>query len=533
MCIECSSKNQRRSMSRIPQCEFYFGRGGPSPPHMRSLGLDFPALVKEWNYPKNGNYTPYNISPHSHERAHWLCKKCGLPYDTFIFSRTSKKPSGCPYCAGQKPIPYVNDLFSRHRKLVEEWDWERNEKGPAEYCEYSSKKVYWICSYCKYSYPARIVNRTYKGTGCPCCSGNKVVPGRNDLLTTHEDIAKEWDYDNNNGTTPYEYSYGSNKRVYWICPQKHSYPAVIKNRTIKGEGCPVCANKKVVKGENDLASTQSHIAAEWDYEKNGMKKPDQYTYGSDEYAWWICPTEKHSYWQKIVYRTSRGYGCPCIFGKKVYEEQNSLQAVYPNFVREWDWKNNDKFPSQYTAYSNQEVYWICPKCQGSYPARIDNRTLKGDGCPYCTNKELLIGVNDLQTRVDGITALWDYTRNELFPSQVIATVNAKAYLFCSQGHSYEATINGKTSEISRCPYCNKKLPIVGETDLLSLHQELCERYDRTKNKKPPELCFADSPSVVSWICDNNHSFRAPIREMVMRWHCKECDKERRKSRRHH
>ena len=150
MCIQCISKNHRKSVARIPQSEFYFGRGGPSPPHMRSLGLDFPALVKEWNHAKNGNYTPYNISPHSHERAHWLCKKCGLPYDTYIFSRTSKKPSGCPYCAGQKPIPHVNDLFSCYPHLIKEWDWEKNENGPDQYCAHSRQKGYWICSYCNY-----------------------------------------------------------------------------------------------------------------------------------------------------------------------------------------------------------------------------------------------------------------------------------------------------------------------------------------------------------------------------------------------
>ena len=223
-------------------------------------------------------------------------------------------------------------------------------------------------------------------------------------------------------------------------------------------------------------------------------------------------------------------GCPYCTNTELLSGFNDLQTRVGGIDALWDYVRNKLLPNQVIATVNATAYLFCSEGH-SYEATINGSTGEISTCPYCNNRELLPGYNDLQTRVGGIDALWDYVRNKLLPNQVIATVNATAYLFCSEGHSYEATINGRTSEISSCPYCNKKLPIVGETDLLSVHPELRERYDQAKNKKPPELHFPYSPSVVSWVCENNHSFRAPIREMAMRWRCKECDRERRKSRR--
>ena len=81
-------------------------------------------------------------------------------------------------------------------------------------------------------------------TGCPYCSNKKLLSGYNDLATTHPEIAKEWDYNKNNGITPSDVMAGSNIKKYWfICPNGHSYSATLLNRK-NGQGCPECAKEK-------------------------------------------------------------------------------------------------------------------------------------------------------------------------------------------------------------------------------------------------------------------------------------------------
>lgn len=52
------------------------------------------------------------------------------------------------------------------------------------------------------------------GQGCPYCSGNKVLVGFNDFNTTHPELAKYL----KNQEDGFKYSFGSHKKVDWICP---------------------------------------------------------------------------------------------------------------------------------------------------------------------------------------------------------------------------------------------------------------------------------------------------------------------------
>lgn len=40
-----------------------------------------------------------------------------------------------------------------------------------------------------------------------------------------------------------------------------------------------------------------------------------------------------------------------------------------------------------------------------------------------------------------------------------------------------------------------------------------------KNRNALELYFPESSVRLYWLCENGHSFRASIREMVLRWRC--------------
>ena len=79
----------------------------------------------------------------------------------------------------------------------------------------------------------------------------------------------EWDAEFNAPLTPESVSYGSSKKVHWICSARgHHFMAMVKNRTQRGSGCPYCKGKAVVPGENDLAALRPDLALEWDEERN-------------------------------------------------------------------------------------------------------------------------------------------------------------------------------------------------------------------------------------------------------------------------
>lgn len=590
MCIDCNDVRRRRSPIRIPQSEFVFDSPKKSPPGKKTLASEYPEIAHEWDYDKNGSLQPEDVPPKSHRRVWWKCIY-GHSYDTMVFSRTCYN-SGCPYCAGQKPIKGETDLATCIPQILAEWDDSKNALGPDEYTAFSSAKVWWKCPDCHTSYLARIVNRTANGTRCPYCWGSKSLAGSNSLQDLFPAIAAEWDRSRNELPLD-QVTAGSEKKVWWRCPLGHSYDMIIKNRTIKGEGCPYCSGHRVLVGFNDLVTTHPHIAAEWDTDRNGQKNPYQYTHGSDEIVWWRCPFGNHSYQTTISSRTCHGQGCPCSCGRKVFAGHNDLQSLYPNIAAEFDNERNEKSSDQYTAYSNEEVWWCCPLGH-SYQARIDNHTLKDDGCPFCANKQVLTGFNDLLTAFPSIIYLWDNSANDEDPSSILATINTQGWLLCSSGHSYLATINGYTREYTSCPYCNNRelltgfndlltvfpdiqdkwhydanqiapdlflalskvkafvccsarhsylatvepykhkistcpycsglLPIVGETDLTTTNPELCERWDYEGNPRGPELCFPSSSSRVSWRCENGHTFQAPIRNMAIKFRCRECEK---------
>ena len=126
--------------------------------------------------------------------------------------------------------------------LANEWNYEKNNGlTPIDVMPNSGKKVWWICSK-GHEWQSSIDHRN-NGCGCPYCSGGKVLNGYNDLQTVNPTLAKEWNYEKNNGLTPADVMPNSNKKVWWKCSKGHEWQATIGNRN-KGRGCPYCSGRK-------------------------------------------------------------------------------------------------------------------------------------------------------------------------------------------------------------------------------------------------------------------------------------------------
>ena len=57
-----------------------------------------------------------------------------------------------------------------------------------------------------------------------------------------------------------------------------------------------------------LVSDYPKLVAEWHPVKNGEKKPEDFSYGSKKYIWWVCPSG-HEYESIICNRTGKNSGC--------------------------------------------------------------------------------------------------------------------------------------------------------------------------------------------------------------------------------
>ena len=92
----------------------------------------------------------------------------------------------------------------------------------------------------------------------------------------------QWDEEKNGALHPSNVTAGSNRRVWWRCEKGHSYRAVIAQRVQRGDGCPYCANRKVLPGFNDLATAAPLVAKQWHETLKGALTPEMVTAGSQK-----------------------------------------------------------------------------------------------------------------------------------------------------------------------------------------------------------------------------------------------------------
>ena len=126
---------------------------------------------------------------------------------------------------------------------------------------------------------------------------------------------------------------------------------------------------KLIVGQNDLATVNPNLAAEWHPTKNDPLLPSQVTYGSNKKVWWLGE------WEAVISRRSgRGHGCPLCrksrpktheeFCKTIYEV-NPFIEIIGTYVK-----------------SNVKVSVRCKKCGFEWSTK-PNTLQQGHGCPRC------------------------------------------------------------------------------------------------------------------------------------------------------
>ena len=385
---------------------------------LNDLKTTHPEIAQEAN-----GWNPSEFTFGSSKKLAWRCAS-GHEWNAPIYNRT--KGSGCPFCAGKQAWPGFNDMATTHPALAAQaYGWD-----PTKYIAGTGKKLRWLCSN-GHEWMATGNSRVVNGTGCPICSNQTTISGINDLMTTHPSLAAEafgWD--------PTMVNPGSNQVKTWKCQASaHVWKSAISNRTRRGDGCPVCSGRKVVSGENDLATLYPDLAREAvDWE------PSKSLRFANKRVAWEC--KKGHMWSATTSSRIAGSGCPYCAGQKVIRGLNDLATLNPELGAEadgWD-------PTTLMSQSNRKVGWRCSQGH-KWEASVASRT-NGTGCPYCSGNLVSVGFNDLATTHPDIAAEadgWD-------PRTVSKGSIAKKLWLCSSGHLYEATPNNRCNGRG-CPTC--------------------------------------------------------------------------------
>ena len=316
---------------------------------------------------------------------------------------------------------------------------------------------------------------------------------RKSLAETHPELAAQAD-----GWDPKRVPYSSNKKVGWRCKSRHTWGAIMSNRA-KGSGCPVCANKAVLAGFNDLATTHPELAAQadgWD--------PTRVSFGNGKKHRWRCDAG-HLWEISPNARSNRKSGCPICAGQQVLVGFNDLSTTYPDIAKEaYDWD-----PKTRTAGSSRsKVKWQC-SLGHVWEAVVSDRTLGGNGCAVCSGRQINIGFNDLATTYPKIGSEaygWD-------PRTVTVGSEKKKQWQCKHGHIWSATVVSRVSGRG-CPVCAGKVVVAGFNDLATTHPEIIFEVD---GWDPTKVSFGNGRKH-RWKCKSGHSWEVSPNQRTNKGH---------------
>ena len=353
-----------------------------------SLAEARPDLAKEWNYEKNGDLRPEDVSCGSNKKVWWIYhyavpddypvellrgKNFDFEWEAKVYARNEYP--GCPFLNGHSIWTGFNDLATINPELAAQWHPTKNgDLKPTQVTANSGYKVWWLLHYdipndyfieslkgkhFDFEWESTIANRS-SGFECPFLSGRAIWPGFNDLATINPELAAQWHPTKNGDLKPAQATVSTDKKVWWLLSYdvpidypveylrgKHfdfEWKASINSRN-RGTGCPYLAGKAVWPGFNDLATTNPELAAQWHPTKNGNLRPTQVTANSNRKVWWLYPyddpnTGKHSVfeWQATVYNRNNGAGCPYLtmykgeeYIKQYLQENNTVYYAQQKF----------------------------------------------------------------------------------------------------------------------------------------------------------------------------------------------------------
>ena len=444
---------------------------------INDLATTNPNLVVEWNKEKNGTLLPQKIGKNSMKKIWRICtrghERTATPHD-----RTQDN-TGCPICSARRSTSFPEqaiyfylkklypDTINRYKDIFDNSmeldvyipslrlgiefdgkafhnteDQHKRELIKYEICK--QKKIYLI----------------------------RIKESQNDgWKDTADDvhfIPKERNYERLSYLLQFLLdSLDTRRQLFFDLEQKHISDVYLPHQSsvkvdLEKDRAEILTYLTDI--PNSITNTKPDMAKEWDYEKNKPLTPNMFSIGSNEKVWWVCTVCGKSYKKGINDKNIKNSRvCPeCAKAKRgrsftlgVVKKVGSLRQTHFKLALEFHpTKNGDLTPDNITAGKFKSVWWKCLKCGFERKASPNSRKT-GIGCPHCSGRVPMPGVDDLLTINPDLCKEWNYSKNLILPSEVLPGSSKKVWWICSKcGHEWETTI--RVRKLHGCPKCNHR-----------------------------------------------------------------------------
>ena len=307
-------------------------------------------------------------------------------------------------------------------------------------------------------------------------SPRKPRPGQS-LADLRPDLAKSWITELNGGLTAADISRASDYKAWWECPEGHQpFQQRVLSRTLRGAGCPHCANRKLI----PVAVLHPWLADEWHPELNGEATAFSISHGSSFEAWWICPEGHKPYRQRVNNRTRTNMppaGCPVCARRRTSESNKrpgpgeSLADIEPSVAAKWHpTLNGMTTPADVRPHCRDEYWWRCPRGHGDYKTSVlaayGTSRNEANGCERCgveiraEARRLPQPGLSIAEKLPAMAAEWDTEANgSVTPFDRAPRSKVPVHWVCPEGHrstkSPADRYNCKKGTFIACAECRR------------------------------------------------------------------------------
>lgn len=280
----------------------------------------YPHIAKEWNYEKNGDLTPSDVSPNSGIKVWWMCSE-GHEWKALVSNRTSRK-SGCPRCnienassfCEQAVFYYIKKAFPDAINSDKHLNVELDVYIPSINVAVEYDGQYWHKSKRRNLFDE-------KKTKLCLDAGIRLIRIREPNLPKIDGCISIIRSDTNTNES-LDKAIGELLRLLGV------NTIVVDTELESGFILDQYATKK---HEHSLAVCVPDIASEWHPKKNGNMTPDRITKYSSRKVWWLgkCGHE----WQEAPKsRVNRQSGCPVCMEREMNKAVICVETgvVYKN-----------------------------------------------------------------------------------------------------------------------------------------------------------------------------------------------------------
>lgn len=113
------------------------------------LSTTHPRLALVWDFGKNGDLTPSDVTRGSHDKVWWICEQ-NHSYPASVYSRVGGR--GCPLCYElygrykPKKAKRQNSLVVKKPEIAKQWHPTKNgDISPSEVGAYAREEYWWVC----------------------------------------------------------------------------------------------------------------------------------------------------------------------------------------------------------------------------------------------------------------------------------------------------------------------------------------------------------------------------------------------------